>query len=99
MEHAEKTLEHTQSLEQYWRLSDATLSSLIDFVYTFDREGRFLYANKPLLDLWGLTLENALGKNFFDLQYPAELAERLQRQIQQVFATEKGSPMRHRTLI
>ena len=89
MEHAEKTPEHGQSLEQQWRIFDSTLSSLIDFVYTFDRDGRCLYANKPLLDLWGLTLENALGKNFFDLQYPAELAERLQRQIQQVFATGK----------
>jgi PAS domain S-box-containing protein len=87
MEHAEKTAEHTQSPEQQWRIFDSTLSSLIDFVYTFDREGCFLYANKPLLDLWGLTLESVLGKNFFDLQYPAELAERLQRQIQQVFAT------------
>jgi PAS domain S-box-containing protein len=87
MEHAEKTLEHTQSLEQQWRIFDSALSSLIDFVYTLDREGRFLYANKPLLDLWGLTLENALGKNFSDLQYPAELAERLLRQVQQVFAT------------
>jgi PAS domain S-box-containing protein len=68
MEHADKTLELAQSLEQHWRIFDSTLSSLIDFVYTFDREGRFLYANKPLLDLWGLTLEEALGKNFFDLQ-------------------------------
>jgi PAS domain S-box-containing protein len=87
MEQAEQTHEHIRSPEQHWRIFDATLSSLIDFVYTFDREGRFLYANKALLDLWGLTLEEALGKNFFDLQYPPELAERLQRQIQQVFAT------------
>jgi two-component system, sensor histidine kinase and response regulator len=87
MDNAETTLDPTQSLEQHWRIFDSTLSSLIDFVYTFDRDGRFLYANKPLLDLWGLSLKNVLGKNFFDLQYPAEIAERLQRQIQQVFAT------------
>jgi len=87
MEHAEKTREHTQSLEQQWRIFDSTLSSLVDLVHTFDREGRCLYANKPLLDLWGRTLENALGKNLLDLQYPAELAERLQGQVQQVFAT------------
>jgi PAS domain S-box-containing protein len=87
MEHATKTLEHTQSLEQQWRIFDSTLSSLVDFVHTFDREGRCLYANKPLLDLWGLTLENALGKNLLDLQYPTELAERLQGQVQQVFET------------
>jgi hypothetical protein len=51
MEHAEKTLEPRQSLEQQWRIFDSTLSSLVDFVHTFDREGRCLYANKPLLDL------------------------------------------------
>jgi PAS domain S-box-containing protein len=87
MEHAEKTLEYTQSLEQQCRIFDSTLSSLVDFFHTIDREGRCLYANKPLLDLWGLTLENALGKNLFDLQYPAKLAERLHGQIQQVFDT------------
>jgi hypothetical protein len=47
-----KTLEYTQSLEQQWRILDSTLSSLVDFVHTFYREGRCLYATKPLLDLW-----------------------------------------------
>jgi PAS domain S-box-containing protein len=65
------------------------LSSFADFAYAFDRDGRFLYANQPLLNLWGLSLEDAVGKNFFDLNYPAELATRLQQQIQEVFATGK----------
>jgi PAS domain S-box-containing protein len=76
-------------LEQQWRIFDTTLSSINDFAYMFDRQGRFLYVNRPLLDLWGLTLEEAAGKNFFDLQYPEELASRLQRQIQEVFATKE----------
>jgi PAS domain S-box-containing protein len=42
------------------------LSAITDFVYFFDRDGRFLYANKALLDLWGLALEAVVGKNFFD---------------------------------
>jgi PAS domain S-box-containing protein len=66
---------------------DTILSSITDFAYIFDREGRFIYANKPLLDLWGIGLEAAVGKNFFDLRYPPELAEKLQRQIRQVFET------------
>lgn len=70
------------------RLFDATLSAIRDFAYTFDRAGRFLYANKALLDLWGLSLEEAVGKNFFDLKYPDELAARLQRQIEEVFTTK-----------
>jgi hypothetical protein len=33
--------------------------------------------NPPLLALWQKSLPDALGKNFFDLGYPPELAERL----------------------
>ena len=69
---------------------DITLSTITDFAYIFDRDGRFRYVNRALLDLWGLKLEDALGKNFFDLKYPDELAERLQRQIQHVIDTRQG---------
>jgi PAS domain S-box-containing protein len=69
---------------------EATLSSISDFAYSFDRDGRFTYVNKALLDLWGLTLNQALGKDFFDLQYPPDLAAKLQRQIQQVFHTRQA---------
>src|SRR5450432_3334855 len=71
------------------RVLETVMSSIKDFAYIFDREGRFVFANKPLLDLWGLELKDAVGKDFFDLNYPAELAEKLQRQIQQVFETKK----------
>ena len=77
-------------LEQQARLFDTTLSSITDFAYIFDRDGRFVYVNQALLDLWGLKIEDAVGKNFYDLKYPDDLAERLQRQIQQVLDTKKG---------
>ncbi|MFD1871098.1 PAS domain S-box protein [Hymenobacter bucti] len=77
--------ERSQQLERF----DAVLGSLQEFVYLFDLEGRFRYVNQPLLDLWGLPLEQALGKNFFDLGYPAPLATQLQTQIQQVAATRQ----------
>ncbi len=69
------------------QIFDTTLSAITDFAYTFDRDGRFLYVNKALLDLWGLPLAEAVGKNFHDLKYPPELADRLQRQIQEVIDT------------
>ncbi len=50
----------------------------------------FFYVNQALLDLWGLKLSDAVGKDFYDLQYPDQLAERLQRQIQQVIDTRAG---------
>ncbi len=52
-----------------------------------DAESRFLYVNKALLDLWGLPLADAIGKNFFDLHYPADLAAKLHDQVRAVFKT------------
>ena len=83
---------HQEIAKKYERQShvfDAMLSAITDFAYIFDRDGRFLYANKALLDLWGLTLDVAVGKNFFDLKYPDDLAAKLQRQIQEVFTSGK----------
>lgn len=80
-------MELTAELERQKRTMEAMLSSISDFVYIFDRKGRFIFVNKPLLDLWGLELKDAVGKNFFELKYPDELAATLHRQIQQVFDT------------
>jgi PAS domain S-box-containing protein len=77
-------------LEQQSRILDITLSSISDFAYIFDREGRFAFVNQALLKLWGLKIEEAVGKNFFELKYPDELAARLQQQIQKVFETSEG---------
>lgn len=88
-------IELTRQLERQSNVFNTTLSAITDFAYIFDREGRFIYANQPLLDLWGLKLDEAVGKNFYDLQYPNDLALRLQQQIQQVFDT--GQPLRDET--
>ncbi|MBD1914723.1 MULTISPECIES: PAS domain S-box protein [Cyanophyceae] len=71
---------------------DAMLSAISDFVYLFDRQGRFVFVNQPLLDLWGLPLEDVVGKNFFDLNYPDALAAKHQQEIEQVFTT--AQPLR-----
>ncbi len=88
--------QHDQErLEQLWRTLDTVLSNTPDFVYIFDLEGRFTYINQALLTLWQKSLEEAVGKNFFDLDYPPELAARLQRQIQEVIETR--APLRDET--
>jgi PAS domain S-box-containing protein len=76
-------------LERQARLYEITLSSMADFAYIFDRQGRFIFANQALATLLGMTPEEMVGKDFFDLNYPAELAERLQRQIEHVFTAKK----------
>ena len=76
-------------LRHQWRTFDTALSHNLDFNYIFDLQGRFTYVNRALLSLWKKPLEEAVGKNFFDLEYPDELAARLQRQIQQVIDTRQ----------
>lgn len=76
--------------ERRERMLTTTLSSLNDFAHTYDRHGRFLFANQPLLNLWGLTLEAVVGKNFLELGYPPALAARLQRELTEVFETQKS---------
>ncbi|MGF2036592.1 MAG: PAS domain S-box protein [Nostoc sp. CmiVER01] len=82
-------------LERQLRKFDALASSVPDFIYTFDLFGRFTYINQPLLDLLQKTSAQVLGKNFFDLDYPTDLATRLQNQIQQVIKT--GQPLKDET--
>lgn len=77
-------------LAQQSQILDITLSSISDFAYIFDRAGRFYFVNQALLDLWGLKLDQAVGKNFYDLKYPDELAAKLQRQVESVFQTKSG---------
>jgi PAS domain S-box-containing protein len=72
------------------RILSTMLSSMSDFAFMFDREGRFLFVNQPLLDMWGIPLEGAVGKNFADLGYTEEMAAKLQRQVQQVFETNRS---------
>jgi PAS domain S-box-containing protein len=79
--------ELSRQTEQRERLLTTMLSSIHDFTVIFDREGRLLFVNQPLLDLWGIPLESAVGKTFRELGHPEELADRLQRQLDQVFAT------------
>ena len=67
---AEEMQRLRNELEQQTRIFQSMLSSIAHFVYVFDRNGTFQYANKALLDLWGLRLQDAVGKNFCNLKYP-----------------------------
>ncbi|MDQ1468965.1 MAG: hypothetical protein QOJ99_445, partial [Bryobacterales bacterium] len=77
------------SLRQQWQTFDTALSHTPDFTYIFDLDGRFQYINRALLALLQKSFEQAVGKNFFDLDYPPDIAARLQRQIQQVIDTKE----------
>jgi PAS domain S-box-containing protein len=78
-----------QLVDHRERVYDSALSAITDFVYVFDLEGRFTYANKALLDLLGLSLGEIVGLTFLELEYPKPLAQRLQSQIRAVIDSKK----------
>jgi PAS domain S-box-containing protein len=84
-----------EELGQQTRLFDTMLSSIADLAYILNREKRFTYVNEALLDLWQKKREEVLGKNFVELNYPEELADRLNQQIETVFET--GQSLRDET--
>ena len=81
--------------ERQKQVYETALSNSPDFNYVFDLDGRFTYVNQALLGRWGRTLDDAVGRDFHDLGYPAELAARLQRQIREVIDT--AQPVRDET--
>ncbi|MGV3723419.1 MAG: PAS domain-containing protein [Actinomycetota bacterium] len=93
---AERELAHRVAEAERWRrLYETALSNTVDFNYVFDLEGRFVFVNQALLSLWQRDLAYAVGKSFLELDYPPELAARLQEEIQQVIATKQ--PLKNQT--
>ncbi len=87
---AEAVLRQTSAeLERQLQKFNAFKSSVPDFIYTFDLSGRFMDVNKPLLDLWQKSFAEVIGKNFFELDYPVDLAVKLHNQIHKVIQTRQ----------
>ncbi len=84
-----------EASEQQRRIYETALSNSPDFNCVFDLEGRFTYLNSALLGLLRKSLDEAVGKDFLELDYPPDLAARLHRQIEQVIATKR--PLRDET--
>jgi len=75
--------------ERRERLLNTALSSITDYTYVIDQRGHLLFANPQVLTLWRVTLEQAIGRNAYDLGYPPELAAKIKSQIESVFSTGK----------
>jgi PAS domain S-box-containing protein len=71
------------------RLFEGVTSTTPDFVYFFDRSGRFIYANRRLLEVWGVPLADAVGKTCRELGYEQWHHDMHMREIAQVIATKE----------
>ncbi|WP_414830454.1 ATP-binding protein [Alteromonas sp. H39] len=81
--------ENTETLLKQCRLYEAVLSNNPDPVYTFDLSGRFTYVNDALLAIWGISWDEAIGKNCYELGYEKWHADMHMREIEQVIETKK----------
>jgi PAS domain S-box-containing protein len=87
-----KAEEATKVVERQERLYETIHGSVADLIYVFDLNYRFTYANKALLNMWGKTWEQSIGKGLLENGYEPWHAEMHEREIDQVVATK--SPVR-----
>lgn len=77
-------------------LLDQILAASTDHIYVYDRAGQHLYASPAGLAALGLEAREVLGKSWRELNFPAEVMERHDRQRESVFQT--GIPVKGETL-
>lgn len=70
---------------------ECALSHMGDYVYVWDRDKTFVYANERLEALWDLSPGGYLGKTLRDFGVPPDLERKLTAQVEQVFST--GEPV------
>jgi PAS domain S-box-containing protein len=61
--------EISEDRDRLSRTYETLLSGIEDFAYVFDRRGHYLYANPPLLKLFGRSLPEVMGRTFNELGY------------------------------
>lgn len=82
-------LENIEYFNKQRRLYETALSNTPDLLYIFDLEGHFTYANDALLQMWGLTWDEAIGKTCLELGYEPWHADLHMREIRQVIETKQ----------
>jgi PAS domain S-box-containing protein len=79
----------TVESERQRRIYETALSNTADFNQLYDLQGRVMYVNLALQNLWQKPLGEVVGKNFYDLEYPKDLADRLHAQMRTVIETKQ----------
>jgi PAS domain S-box-containing protein len=75
--------------ERRRRLYETFLENSPDLAYVVGLDHRFTYANKMLLDTWGCSWEEGIGKTCLELGFEPWHAEMHDREIDQVISTKR----------
>lgn len=74
--------------DQQKRLYETITSSTPDLLYVFDLDYRFTYANQALLNMWGKSWEESIGKGLLEIGYEPWHAEMHEREIDEIIRTK-----------
>lgn len=85
----------TAESERERRTYRTALSNSADMHYVVDVDGRFLFANEPLLQLYGKSSSEIVGYTLPELGRSDETVTAFMQQVREVAAT--GKPLRHET--
>lgn len=77
-----------KQIEESKRLYEAITQNTPDLIYVFDLDYRFTYANEALLNMWGRTWDDAIGRGMLELGYESWHAAMHEREIDQIIATK-----------
>jgi PAS domain S-box-containing protein len=75
--------------ERQVRLFEGVASTTPDLVVVFDLQGRFLYANRRVLEVWGAELKDVVGKTLLEIGQGGQQVLVQKREIQRVIATRQ----------
>lgn len=75
---------------QQKRLYETITASTPDLMYVFDLNYHFTYANEALLNMWGKSWDDAIGKGLLENGYEPWHAEMHEREIDKVKETKKS---------
>ncbi|MEJ7902201.1 MAG: PAS domain S-box protein, partial [Thermomicrobiales bacterium] len=81
--------ESRAELERQAQFLDATLLNVGDYVSIWDRQARFVYANRSLERLWGRTRLTYAGRSTAELGYTPDQVTFFERAIARVFRTRR----------
>jgi len=90
VEARKKVEEANRQIETQKRLYETVTNNTPDLIYVFDLSYRFTYANQALLDMWGKTWEQSVGKGLRENGYEEWHAQMHEREIDQVAATKNA---------
>ncbi|MEO7362279.1 MAG: PAS domain-containing protein [Gemmatimonadaceae bacterium] len=85
----------TNESEREQRTYRTALSNSGDLLFVLDVDGRFVFANAPMLKLYGKSLAEMVGRDLRDIGRDDEVASQFMRQVKDVVTS--GKPVRHET--